>query len=175
MIVKPYKEAQIGHITQGFHFNHPAIDFACKLGTFLVAPENCIVNEIISGKTISDSLEDMKRGYGIKLKSVSRDVYHIYWHCLPAFPVKVGDTVLQGKPVAQMGNSGSVKVGGKWLPVDLSRTKAPYLGTHLHWRMMINGIAVDPLLHIDWNIPIKYDLLTVIRMVVKGLSRLINK
>lgn len=173
-ICRPYKKAQIGHVTQRFHSNHLAVDFAYKHGTFLVAPENCTVVKIVTGEVISESLEDMKRGYGIRLKSVSRNAYHTYWHCLPAFPVRVGNTVIAGSPVAQMGNSGSVMVGGKWLPVNLSRLGKPYPGTHLHWDMMLDQIQIDPLKEIDWAIPVEYNLITAIWAVIRNIINLIK-
>ncbi|KKK86477.1 hypothetical protein LCGC14_2762880 [marine sediment metagenome] len=169
-IAKPYKKAQSRHVTQGFHSNHLAVDLAYKYGSYLVAPENCRIVKIVKAEVISESLADMKRGFGIRLKSVSRNAYHTYWHCLPVFPVRVGDFVLQGKPVAQMGNSGSVMVGGKWLPVE-GRLRR---GTHLHWDMMIDQIQVDPLKHIDWDIPVRYSMITAIMAVIQNMINLIK-
>ena len=172
-ICRPYKKAQVGHVSQGFHSNHLAVDFPYKYGSYLVAPENCRVVKIVKAEVVSESLTDLKRGFGIRLRSVSRNAYHTYWHCLPVFPVRVGDFVLQGKPVAQMGNSGSVRVGSRWIPVE-GRYIKPHLGTHLHWDMLLDQIQVDSLLHIDWEIPIKYSVITAIMAIIQNMINLIK-
>jgi len=172
-ISKPYKNAKPSDVSQGFSYKHPAVDFASKYGTFLVAPENCIVDVIVSAKKIDESLAPLERGYGIRIKSIANpNTSHTYWHCLPVFPVKVGDTVLQGQPVAQMGNSGSVRTGSKWIPVEI-RAKKPYLGTHLHWQYLLEGVPKDPLNYIDWDIPVKYNLLVVIRAIIQNILNLL--
>ncbi len=110
-ICRPYKKANISHITQNFHKKHKAIDIAYKYGTFLVAPENCVVERITTPDKINNSTSDLERGYGLLMKSITGDRRYAYWHCLPIFPVEEGETVLQGQIVAQMGNSGYVKWG----------------------------------------------------------------
>uniref|UniRef100_A0A7V3JAF1 Peptidase M23 domain-containing protein n=1 Tax=candidate division CPR3 bacterium TaxID=2268181 RepID=A0A7V3JAF1_UNCC3 len=77
-------------------------------GKFLCAPENCKIVKVVDSLELSESLEPLKRGYGILMKGVSSPYYHLYWHCLPVFPVCEGDFVNQGEIVAQMGNSGYV-------------------------------------------------------------------
>ena len=158
-ICRPYKDAKLFHISQGFGGFHTAADFAYKYGTFLVSPENCVVEGMVCAEKISGSFDDLERGYGIRLKSSStRDTLYLHWHCLPVFPVKVGDIVLQGQIVAQMGNSGSVRIGDRWILVE-ERLKPPYPATHDHFQMILEGVPVDPLKYIDWTIPVKYGLI----------------
>lgn len=137
---------------------------AWKYRTYLVAPEHCWVDRVITAETIDEG-EELSRGYGIVLKSFFNNHEHFYWHCLPIFPVKKGDIVKRGQIVAQMGNSGFVKSGGKVVPLE-DRLKPPYKGTHLHWAMKINDEIVDPLKHIDWSIPIRYDLWGAIKAIL---------
>jgi len=68
LICKPYKNAQLNHVSQGFHDNHKAVDFAFKYRTYLVAPESCWVDRVITAETIDEG-EELSRGYGIVLKS----------------------------------------------------------------------------------------------------------
>ena len=176
-ICKPYKEYQPSHITQGFHKNHTALDFGYKYGTFLVAPEDSIVYKVTKAETFDNSTEELSRGYGIRLKSNRHDsVYYLHWHTLPVFPVKVGDFVKQGQIVAQMGNSGFCIAGGKVVPIE-GRTKKPYLGTHDHFEMLVDGIAVDARLYIDLTTPVKYgilDLITAIKVILAKIKNLIK-
>ncbi len=168
-ICRPYKKASLSHITQGFHDNHKAIDFAFKYRTYLVAPEECIIDKIITPTIIDESLEDLNRGYGIVLSSpVIYGHEYFYWHCLPIFPVKEGDIVKQGQIIAQMGNSGFVKSGGKIVPLE-GRLKPPYKGTHLHWVMKIDNEIVNPIYHIDWNIPIPNDWLGAAKAILLNM------
>jgi len=172
-ICKPYKKAQKSHITQGFHKKHRAIDMAYKYGTFLVAPENCIVEKITTPKTLDNSTKGLEQGYGLLMESVVGNRRYAYWHCLPIFPVEVGEIVLQGQIVAQMGNSGYVKMGNKYVPID-KRLGKKKPGTHLHFSMSINGKIVNPLDYIDWSIPVKYSFLDVIRAVRRILQKMLS-
>lgn len=175
-ICRPYKEAKQNQITQKFHSGHKAIDLHSKYGTFLVAPENCWIERIITGDTFNDSLEDLSRGYGIVMKSVEYDREHFYFHCLPIFPVNVGDIVKQGQIVAQMGNSGFVISGGKVVPIE-DRLKPPFKGTHLHYALKVNDQTIDSLFHIDWNLPVRYNILDKIKAMINiflKMRKLIN-
>jgi len=121
----------------------------------------------------------LERGFGIKLQSLRNpDVYYLYWHCLPRFPVNVGDKVVQGQIVAQMGNSGFVLVRG--IPIHVNvRNIPPYLGTHLHIERRIekNGIVeyTDITKFIDYSIPINYDILTAVKNILQKIINIINK
>jgi len=186
MICKPYKSATKTNISQGFGVNpcsyqpngHTGVDFCSSYGTPLVAPELCIVSNIIEAKKISSDESDLEKGFGIMLASkINPGVFYLYWHCLPVFPVNLGDTVTQGQPVAFMGNSGFVMSGGKTVAVDI-RTIPPYLGTHLHAERFTeeNGkrIYTDITKYIDWNIPVNYDLITTIKFILTKISNLIK-
>lgn len=154
-MLKPFKSCQKSSITQGFIYPaHTAVDFRGVYGTWLVAPEKCIVYKIVSPTTIDLNPENpqLKRGYGMRLESLENaNRFFLYWHCLPIFPVSEGNIVEAGQSVAQMGNSGEVRtLEGGIVPLD-QRDKPPYPGTHLHEEMTIDGIAVDPSLYIDWS------------------------
>ena len=166
-ISKPYKKATIAHVTQGYHKNHTAIDMSFKggHGTFLVAPEDGTIIKIVNADEIDGSVEDLKRGWGIRIRSTDKTRHHTYWHCMPVFPVDVGQKVKQGQIIAQMGNSGNVRSRGTYVPL-LERNKPPYRGTHLHWSMLENQIAVDALRYIDWTIPIKYSFWTRFNIIM---------
>jgi murein DD-endopeptidase MepM/ murein hydrolase activator NlpD len=97
----------------------------------------------------------------------------LHWHCWVVFPVKEGDTVAQGQPVACMGNSGFCMVGGKVVPVEL-RTKQPFPGTHDHFEVRVNGEYVDPMKYIDWDIPIKYDALTTMKEILLKIFNILK-
>ena len=171
-ICKPYKECDLTQLSQRFGVNvlprqpkgHTGIDFSYKYGTFLVAPENVVVRSVIKANNINKDTTPLLRGYGIEMSSLENPTrVHLYWHCLPVFPVKVGDIVMQGEAVAQMGNSGFVMSGSnnEIVPVEV-RTNAPYKGTHLHQEMRIDDKLVDPLRYIDFSIPIKYNIINAI-------------
>lgn len=177
---KPYKEATLTQISQTFGVNplpyqprgHTGIDFVYKYGTFLVAPENVKISSIVKADSIREDLAPLSRGYGIEMQSISNpERIHLYWHCLPVFPVKVGDSVGQGEVVAQMGNSGFVFSNGQPVPVEI-RTDAPYKGTHLHWEVKLNGNLVDPLKDLNWGIEIEYNTISVIRQIIQSISNL---
>jgi len=166
----PYKGAKIQDITQGYSDQHRAYDWASKFGTFLVAMENCIVENITDKEILYDNGWEYDRGFGILLRSISNpEIKYSYWHCLPFFPVKIGDIVLQGKPVARMGNSGYVLSNGQYVPLK-DRLKPPYPGTHLH-----EGCPMDTLDRIDWDIPIKFDVLTALMLILNSMSNFLKK
>jgi murein DD-endopeptidase MepM/ murein hydrolase activator NlpD len=181
LISKPYKTAKLSDISQPFGVNpqpyqpqgHTGVDFCAPYGTFLVAPDNCKVERIITDTNFNADLSPLSRGYGILLKSITQPYTYLHWHCLPAFPVKEGDTVLRGQPVAQMGNSGFVMSNGVIVPVE-RRTQPPYPGTHDHFEMRINSQFVDPIKYMDFSIPIKYDLMTTISEILKKMIGLIK-
>ena len=172
-LCKPYKNCQRNHIgqlfgnIQGFDGKpHTGVDFVSQYGTFLVAPELCTVQKIITDSNFNPDLAPLSRGYGILLRSlVNPNVTFLHWHCNPVFPVNEGDTVAQGQPVAMMGNSGFCLSWGAIVPTEL-RTKSPFPGTHDHFEVRIDGQYVDPLKYIDWSIDIKYDIFTAIKEII---------
>lgn len=165
MICKPYKTASKNTISQLFGVNpqpyqpngHSGVDFFAPYGTWLVAPELCKITNIIdTPQKLNIDLAPLERGYGIVMQSVSKpNTYYLYWHCMPFFPVEIGDTVIQGQEVARIGNSGFCMVRGEIVPLDI-RNVPPYLGTHLHYEKFIevNGVRTyfDVLPDIDWTI-----------------------
>jgi len=87
-----------GRLTQGFHAGHHAIDLANSVGTPIYAAE--------SGKVIRAKGSGWNGGYGnnIKIQHPS-GLTTLYAH-LNVLNVKVGDTVVRGQQIAQMGNTG---------------------------------------------------------------------
>ena len=175
MLCPSFKGATVKSISQGFSSQHPAIDLAGKLGEDLLAPENCKITSIVdAGTKIDGSNAGYSRGYGLRMTSIANhNTYHNFWHTLGVFPVNLNETVLQGQPVAEMGNSGSVYSNGVYVPIEI-RTKSPYFGTHLHWEYIKDGVPADPLPYIDWNFPINYSVITMITKIFQKLFRILN-
>ena len=178
MICPPFKGCKLFNITQPFiPGQHLGVDFWSSYGTFLVAPEKCKVVKITTAKTF-DNGEELKYGYGIRLLSlISTNIYYTHWHCLPFFPVKVGDIVEQGQVVAQMGNSGFVRHYQDGVavitPVEI-RSKPPFPGTHDHISKMVDGVEVDIVPFIDWNIKIEFDILTSIQAILNSMANFLK-
>ena len=178
--VKPFKNATRNSITQGFHAQHLANDFASAYGDWLVAPWNAKVLNVRGPENLDGLIDDLQNGCGVKLQSVEDPSLTIsYWHCLPIFPVKKGDYVNQGQVVAQMGNTGFVMAGDKIITVD-QKLVPPYKGTHVHISMgqtdsAGNYTAQDYSKGIDWLIPVNYDLRTAILAILRTISNLLNK
>lgn len=170
---RPYASCTLRDLTQGFSQEHQANDFASKYGTWLLAPFDAKVNVVTGAEDISvyenNPSFELKRGNGIRLVSIENpDISIMYWHCLPIFPVKVGDTVVQGQPVAQMGNTGYVVSNGVVVPYEL-RDKPPYLGTHVHLSFGTKVQNWDFSKFIDWTIPVRPDYDTAIKMIIKRI------
>lgn len=174
-LCKPFKEYTKNSITQGFSANHTAIDFTAKWGTFLVAPFNCKITKVIDGGALSEDTTYLERGCGIRMTSIEDPkVSVVYWHCLGTFPVSEGDLVLQGQPVAQMGNTGNVMSNGQYVPIS-ARYIQPFLGTHCHCTLNLDGDNagfVDITEYIDESIEIKYDLKTTILSLITKIKSL---
>lgn len=182
MICKPFKTATLNSISQPFGVNpcsyqpngHTGTDFCSIYGTFLVAPEFCEVVRIITDLNFNQDLTPLSRGYGILLRSkIHPNTTFLHWHCQPIFLVKEGDIVPQGQPVAMMGNSGFCMSSGVVVPVEI-RTQKPYKGTHDHFEVRVDSEYVDPLLYIDFSIPIKFDVLTVIKETLIKISNILK-
>lgn len=176
-LCKPFKTATPKSITQGYSPSHLANDFTSAYGTFLVSPFNGKVNVITGAETITTNSNpsfELKRGNGIRIVSIEDPTISVmYWHTLPFFPVKVGDTVLQGQVIAMMGNSGYVESNGIVVPYEL-RDNAPYLGTHVHITIGTATEYWDYSKLIDWNIEIKYDIITTIKSIIQNMSNFLS-
>ncbi len=170
-IIKHYKKANYTHVSQGFHDAHKAIDIAFKMGTFLVAPEDCRISVIVTDKNFDESLTSLSRGYGIGLWSLDGRRKYSEWHCMGIFPVNVGDIVKKGQPIAMMGNSGFVKSGGKIVSLE-DRYKLPFRGVHTHSTMKIDNVLVDRRKYIDWGLPVEYSFMDWIRATTNILSKM---
>lgn len=165
-ICKLYAGATIQHISQPFGVNptsyqpngHVGVDFSPFMGygKVLVAPEDVVIKRVINLETFDFEKypEKLAYGFGVLMTSVQApSVDYLYWHCLPAIPVKEGDIIEQGQPVAQMGNSGFVFSAGVLVPIE-HRSRPGFPGTHLHFEMRVNNQYVNPVPYIDWTIPV---------------------
>jgi len=173
--MKPYKNCQLSDISQGYKEEHKALDFSPYngYGKFLVAPENVKIIRVIDSIELSENLEPLKRGYGILMQSTTNSSrYHLYWHCLPIFPVSQGDYVQEGTIVAQMGNSGTCYRNGVYAPLEeRTKTKA---GTHLHWEVfneILNSrLYFNPMFCTKWSEP-NYSILSQVNAWIKILNK----
>lgn len=167
----PYQGCNLSHLTQGYSDIHRALDFAKlknSFGTWLVAMENCVVENMMTAENWDQGWE-LERGYGVLLRSIANpEVKYSYWHCLPFFPVVKGMTVMQGDPVAQMGNSGFCLSNGQ-VVLATDRLKPPYYGTHLHL-----SAPKDTLERIDWSKEIKFDILMATYLTLLSISNFIK-
>lgn len=186
----PYKGAVPNNVTQGFSKEHQAVDVTGNYGEFLVAPFKALVVHIQQRTTLDNDTSDIAQGCGILMTAIDDPTYRVvYWHCIPtSFIVKVGDIVEMGQPVGQMGNSGMVYGSGQFYTVEereqeyaeATPSNLPKKGVHVHISMGIgDGTAdgtknVDWRNYVDWTIPINFDLLTTIRLVLKNISNIIK-
>ncbi len=99
---------------------HSGNDFGAPVGVTVTAPADAIV-------ALSAPLQ--VRGNVVVLDH-GRGVFSGYWHLSESF-VEEGQAVKQGEPIALVGNTG------------LST------GSHLHWELRVNSIAVDPIWFLD--------------------------
>lgn len=174
-VCKPFKTATRQSITQGFSDSHKANDFMSFYGDWLVAPFNAKV-AVIRGVQNAEDIKVgdnsfLEGGCGIRLVSIEDPTISlVFWHCQDSFPVNVGDTVVQGQPVAMMGNTGFVESGGQYVSLD-RRLLPPYPGTHTHITFGTETEYLDYSQFIDWSIPVSYDLKSVVmNLTAKILS-----
>lgn len=175
---KPFKSAKPVDMTQGFWKEHQANDFASSYGTFITAPFNAKVINVVGAKTFDGSNDLLQNGCGVRLQSIEDPSITIsYWHCLPFFPVSKGDIVIQGQPIAQMGNTGFVMAGDKIVETNM-KLIPPYKGTHVHITMGKTNsdgtyTSMDYSKQIDWLIPVNYDALTAIKVILQKISNVL--
>jgi len=175
-------------VTQKYHADHLAWDIITtdkpkfRYGTPLAAPERVKVIRIVGDTYTPSSTQNLKRGYGIFMQGLETGLFHQYWHTLPILPVSVGDIVERGKIVAFMGNAGTVRVGGEYVPVT-QRLEDEKPGTHLHWEVMASysagrkGDHIDPEALIDLKKKPTYtsfDVLKATAVVLGKMSKLIS-
>ena len=179
----PYRGCKKSDITQYYSEAHKAIDLCPNVkddpyGKWLVAPANIKINFIDEGAVLDESENGLNRGYGLYMQSMEEpDLYWVYWHTLPVFPVSIGEYVNGGEEVAQMGNSGACFAGGVPVP-DSEKLKLPFKGTHLHLERfrLVNGKIVyeDPLPYIDFNKQPSGDFIKEMWIVIKKIMGLLK-
>lgn len=94
---------------------HPGIDVSAPLGTPILAPANGRVSEV---RIISGygRTVTIQHGYGVQT---------FYAHC-SRIDVRVGQSVERGDKIAEVGRTGIAT------------------GPHLHYEVLVNGVAVNP-------------------------------
>lgn len=97
-------------------YYHTGIDYGYCTGIEVFAPAKGVVVAVEPDLTVRGNALIIDHGWG---------VFTGYWH-LDEFLVGVGDVVFPGQLIAYMGNTG--------------RSAGP----HLHFEMIVNGIAVNP-------------------------------
>ena len=170
-LTKPFKTATTLKITQGFSQEHQAVDFASFRGDWLVAPFNCKIATIRGIQELNDVTDTsfLSGGCGVRMQSIEMPEFSCtYWHCREVFPVKVGDTVLAGQPVAQMGNTGFVLSNGNYVPIEL-RNNPPYLGTHAHITFVTAEKNLDFSQYIDYTIPVNFDAKQSLQAIINRI------
>ena len=175
----PFKNANPNDITQRFKgTEHKGLDIASKIGTWLVAPQDCVVEKIVTSTTLDESLAPLASGYGLVMRNKQNpNLKYLYWHCMAIFPVEVGQEVKRGQQVAQMGNSGFVKRGGVVVPVEV-RLKPPYAGTHVHYEKFIQNTwereYLDPEPNIDWLSGVDFNWWSEALIVLRKMLKIIK-
>ena len=173
----PYRGCKKEDISQGFNQTHFANDFWFPncYGTWLVAPENVKIVKLENATILDGSTDGLNRGYGIRMRSIAHpEVEYLYWHCLPVFPVEVGDIVLGGEEVAQIGNSGICYSQGILVALG-DKLNGKYPGSHLHYEEYKNLLFLDPSLDIDFNKQPKGDALKEILITLLKIFNLYKK
>lgn len=175
-ICRPSKNCKPTMVTQGFFpKQHESVDWGLKFGEVLVAPFNCTITRIAKPKDMLEYGANWENGCGLLMTSIENpDTRVSFWHTLPFFFVSEGDTVLQGNPVAQCGNTGWVESNGVLVPMK-DRFTPYYKGTHLHYSMGIGTTNVDCRNYIDWNIPINYDMYSLANILLTKIYNFIKK
>lgn len=184
----PYRGCNPNNVTQGFTPKlHEAVDVGGTFGTFLVAPFDAKIERITQATKFDEAANEVQNGCGLLMTAVADPSYRVvYWHCLPNFPVKAGDIVKQGTPVAQMGNTGYVVGNGMIYTVaerekeysESTPTNLPKKGVHAHISFGIGDGTADGTVNrdirefIDWTAPISYDLKVAILGVLRNISKL---
>lgn len=179
----PYAGAKLSDVSQGFWARqiqggyHTGVDFAPKnaYGKFLVVPECCEVKQIITDGTLdNDYYPVFLRGYGVVLQSLNfKNIQYLFWHCMQCFPVRVGQIVMQGQAVAQIGNSGCCYSGGKFVEL---KDRASGKGAHLHYErrdIERSKFYTDVLPYIDWTMPVRLNTLQAVQQTLLAMQNLI--
>jgi murein DD-endopeptidase MepM/ murein hydrolase activator NlpD len=114
-ITHPFGEQRAGHTHQG-------VDMQASQGDPIVAANAGTVSALVANSGACGNRIDIDQGTGL----VTR-----YCH-LSAFSVKQGDTVSAGQTIGKVGGTPGTDGAG-----DAT-------GPHLHFEVLINGVAVDP-------------------------------
>ena len=129
-------------ITTYYSNFHKAIDIYSYTGygSNIYAANNGTVSMVMGGCVVGN-LSCNGRGGNYVIIRHSNNYYTVYMH-LKDIRVRVGQNVNGGQVIGTMGNTGNV------VPVPTSR--APYLGTHLHFAVYVGepyrgGYTINPM------------------------------
>jgi tape measure domain-containing protein len=127
-----------GGITSGFGARHApvkgastfhdGIDYGVGVGTEVKAPTSGVVSRVFTSKNGGGNVVEMK-----SIDAQGREIVQSFLHLQKAL-VQEGQAIAQGQAIAKSGNTG---IGS---------------GAHLHWRVHINGKAIDPKQFLGMNI-----------------------
>lgn len=122
------------------HRAHNGVDFACAKGTPLRAPSNGRVS--FAGPLESSPGSGI--ALGVRAVVDGHDVFWSFAH-LSAALKPPGSTVQRGEVVALSGNTGGVRGRRRDGSIGPPTEAEPNVGAHLHFRVDIDGVNVDPL------------------------------
>lgn len=99
---------------------HDGIDLGVGIGTSVKAPTSGVISRVFTSTNGGGNVVEMK-----SIDAAGREITQSFLH-LSQQLVKQGQIISQGQEIAKSGNTG---IGS---------------GAHLHWRVHINGQAIDP-------------------------------
>ena len=126
--------------TSGASTFHKWIDIGAPEGSYFIAVTDGTI-------TFADFLGG--GGYTITLtddNSENGKIQYSYCHCNPAFIVSVGDKVVKGQVIGQVGPKYVDSVpGNRYTDSNGNPTNGATTGPHLHFGVRVNGVYVNPL------------------------------
>ena len=125
--------------TTGASSYHQGIDIPAPSGTYIVSIMNC---EIVS--------TGFKGSGGYTIICKNNDYQLSYCHVSPNFIVTVGDKIVAGQVIGQVGPKNVYDVvGNPYKDLNGNPTNGATTGPHLHLTFKINNRTVNPLDFID--------------------------
>lgn len=129
---------------------HNGVDFACAIGTPLVAPTDGEV--LFAGFLSSSPSSGMAVGVAQNVGGVK--VYWSFSHCSHLEPgIAPGARVRRGQRIARSGNTGDVRGRRKDGSVGPPTAAEPNIGAHLHFRVDLDNKNTNPLPLLVWPKP----------------------
>lgn len=130
--------------TGGASSYHKGIDIGAPEGSPFIAVTNGTITFIgfFGGGGYTITLTDSNYENG--------EIKYSYCHCNPNFIVSVGDTVVKGQVIGNVGPKYVNNIpGNKYKDSTGKETNGATTGPHLHFGMRINDSYVDPLVYLS--------------------------